>query len=207
MRPSRSPRPDSPPPTTISPSTASSGRATGHAFQKAHAATLAASPLIDIRLGATVVEIEFAENGRATGVVVATADGRRLSTSRRRTRRARRRRARIDAAAAGGATPPAGAVRRRRRSARSLLHGPRHRRDRRRRLRRRTRRRGVRLPARRARLVRPPPLCAEPGADGALRPAQRRLLAGRPADRRPASSAAARSPPSRWRCRRPSSAA
>jgi len=47
-------------------------------FQKAHAATLAASPLIDIRLGATVVEIEFAENGRATGVVVATGDGRRL---------------------------------------------------------------------------------------------------------------------------------
>ena len=47
-------------------------------FQKAHAATLAASPLIDIRLGATVVEIEFAENGRATGVVAATADGRRL---------------------------------------------------------------------------------------------------------------------------------
>jgi choline dehydrogenase-like flavoprotein len=47
-------------------------------FQKAHAATLAASPLIDIRLGATVIEIEFAENGRATGVVAATADGRRL---------------------------------------------------------------------------------------------------------------------------------
>jgi len=46
-------------------------------FQKAHAATLAASPLIDIRLDATVVEIELAENGRATGVVVATADGRR----------------------------------------------------------------------------------------------------------------------------------
>ena len=47
-------------------------------FQKAHAATLAASPLIDIRLGATVIEIEFAENGRAAGVVAATADGRRL---------------------------------------------------------------------------------------------------------------------------------
>jgi len=47
-------------------------------FQKAHAKTLAASPLIDIRLGATVVEIEFAENGRATGIVAATADGRRL---------------------------------------------------------------------------------------------------------------------------------
>jgi len=47
-------------------------------FQKAHAATLTASPLIDIRLGATVIEIEFAENGRATGVVAATADGRRL---------------------------------------------------------------------------------------------------------------------------------
>jgi len=47
-------------------------------FQKAHAATLAASPLIDIRLGATVVEVELAENGRATGVVAATADGRRL---------------------------------------------------------------------------------------------------------------------------------
>jgi choline dehydrogenase-like flavoprotein len=47
-------------------------------FQRAHAATLAASPLIDIRLGATVVEIELAENGRATGVVAATADGRRL---------------------------------------------------------------------------------------------------------------------------------
>ena len=47
-------------------------------FQKAHAATLSASPLIDIRLGATVVEIELAENGRATGVIAATADGRRL---------------------------------------------------------------------------------------------------------------------------------
>ena len=47
-------------------------------FQKAHAASLAASPLIDIRLGATVVEIEFAENGRATAVVAAAADGRRL---------------------------------------------------------------------------------------------------------------------------------
>ena len=47
-------------------------------FQKAHAATLAASPLIDIRLGVTVVEIELAENGRTTGVVAATADGRRL---------------------------------------------------------------------------------------------------------------------------------
>jgi len=47
-------------------------------FQKAHAATLAASPLIDIRLGATAVEIEFAENGRAIGVVAATTDGRRL---------------------------------------------------------------------------------------------------------------------------------
>jgi choline dehydrogenase-like flavoprotein len=47
-------------------------------FQKAHATTLAASPLIDVRLGATVVEVEFAENGRVTGIVAATADGRRL---------------------------------------------------------------------------------------------------------------------------------
>ena len=50
-------------------------------FQKAHAATLAASKLIDIRLGATVVAITFAENGRATGVVVATEEGRRLRIS------------------------------------------------------------------------------------------------------------------------------
>jgi len=50
-------------------------------LQKAHAATLAASPLIDIRLGATVVELELAENGRATGVITATADGRRLRLS------------------------------------------------------------------------------------------------------------------------------
>jgi len=47
-------------------------------FHKAHAATLAASPLIDIRLGATVVAIDFAESGRATGVVVATEGGARI---------------------------------------------------------------------------------------------------------------------------------
>jgi len=46
-------------------------------LQKAHEATLAASRLIDIRLGATAVGIEFAESGRTTGVVVAAADGRR----------------------------------------------------------------------------------------------------------------------------------
>jgi len=50
-------------------------------FQRAHAATLAASPLIDIRLGATVVGIELADNGRAIGVVAATADGRRRRIS------------------------------------------------------------------------------------------------------------------------------
>ncbi|MBV8472364.1 MAG: GMC family oxidoreductase, partial [Hyphomicrobiales bacterium] len=46
-------------------------------FQKAYAATLAASHLIDIRLGATVVGLEIAEDGRIDGVVVAGADGAR----------------------------------------------------------------------------------------------------------------------------------
>jgi choline dehydrogenase-like flavoprotein len=46
-------------------------------FQKAHAAMLAASPLIEIRLGATVVELEFAENGCVRGVFAALADGQR----------------------------------------------------------------------------------------------------------------------------------
>ena len=47
-------------------------------LQAAHAAALAGSPRIDLRLGATVVKIEISEDGRATGVVAATADGRRV---------------------------------------------------------------------------------------------------------------------------------
>jgi choline dehydrogenase-like flavoprotein len=46
-------------------------------FQKAHAAALAASRLVDVRLGLTVVDLELAEDGRVTGVVVAAADGER----------------------------------------------------------------------------------------------------------------------------------
>ena len=46
-------------------------------FQKAHAATLHASKLIDIRLGATVVELDIAENGHVNGVVAVAADGQR----------------------------------------------------------------------------------------------------------------------------------
>ncbi len=46
-------------------------------FQKAHAETLAASALIDIRLGVTVVDLEIAENGRIDGVVIADAGGAR----------------------------------------------------------------------------------------------------------------------------------
>ena len=45
-------------------------------FQKAHATVLASSPLIDVRLGLTIVDLELAEDGRVAGVVVAAADGR-----------------------------------------------------------------------------------------------------------------------------------
>jgi GMC oxidoreductase len=46
-------------------------------FQRAHAAALAASKLIDIRLGATVVGFTLGENSRVSCVTVAGADGRR----------------------------------------------------------------------------------------------------------------------------------
>jgi choline dehydrogenase-like flavoprotein len=46
-------------------------------FQKAHAAALAASPLIDIRLGATVVDLEFEESGVIAAALVAGPDGAR----------------------------------------------------------------------------------------------------------------------------------
>ncbi len=155
-------------------------------FQKAHAATLAASPLIDIRLGATVVEIEFAENGRATGVVAATADGRRLRLAAERI-----------ALAAGGleSTRLLLAAQRRRPALFGGADGPLGRYymghvigeiadvvfD------------DARVDAAfdflrdgRGSFVRRR-FAPSPVADGALRPAQRRLLAGGPADRRPAS--------------------
>lgn len=44
-------------------------------FQKAHAAALAQSPLIDVRLGATVVDVALADNGAVEGLVVAGPDG------------------------------------------------------------------------------------------------------------------------------------
>jgi len=47
-------------------------------FQKAHAAELAASRLIDVRLGATAIGLDLAEDGRAVGVVVALENGRRV---------------------------------------------------------------------------------------------------------------------------------
>ena len=155
-------------------------------FQKAHAATLAASPLIDIRLGATVIEIEFAENGRATGVVAATADGRRLRLAAERI-----------ALAAGGleSTRLLLAAQRRRPALFGGADGPLGRYymghvigeiadvvfD------------DARVDAAfdflrdgRGSFVRRR-FAPSPVADGALRPAQRRLLAGGPANRRPAS--------------------
>jgi choline dehydrogenase-like flavoprotein len=50
-------------------------------FHKAHAAALAASRLVDVRLGLTVVDLELAEDGRVAGVVVAAADGARTILS------------------------------------------------------------------------------------------------------------------------------
>jgi choline dehydrogenase-like flavoprotein len=44
------------------------------AFQHAHAALLKSSPLIDIRTGATVVDLEIAESGRVRGVRVVARD-------------------------------------------------------------------------------------------------------------------------------------
>jgi glycine/D-amino acid oxidase-like deaminating enzyme len=46
-------------------------------FHKAHAAALAASRLVDVRLGLTVVDLELAEDGRVMGVIVAAEDGAR----------------------------------------------------------------------------------------------------------------------------------
>lgn len=53
-------------------------------FQRGHAAALAASRLVDVRLGLTVVDLEFAEDGRIAGVLVATADGARAILRGRR---------------------------------------------------------------------------------------------------------------------------
>ena len=75
---SRSPPRRFPPSTAISCSTVSRGRAIGRRFARRTRRRSPNSPLIDIRLDATVVDIELAENGRAIAVVAATADGRRL---------------------------------------------------------------------------------------------------------------------------------
>lgn len=53
-------------------------------FQKAHAAALAASPLIEVWLRATAVDLDFAENGRVAAVFVAGADGSRRRVAARR---------------------------------------------------------------------------------------------------------------------------
>jgi choline dehydrogenase-like flavoprotein len=53
-------------------------------FQKAHRATLAASALIDVRLRATVVDLDFEENGRVAAVHVAGPDGVRRRLAARR---------------------------------------------------------------------------------------------------------------------------
>ena len=122
-----------------------------------------ASPLIDIRLGATVVDLEFAENGAFARLRLAAAGGARDDDLRAE---------RVVLAAGGlestrlllaAAAPRARAFRRRRRPARTLLHGPRHRRNRRRRLRRRRHRRGFRFLRRRTRLIRAATLDAEHG--------------------------------------------
>ncbi len=44
-------------------------------MQKAHGRALAASPLVDIRLGATVVDFDIAENGAIEAAIVAGPDG------------------------------------------------------------------------------------------------------------------------------------
>ena len=90
---SNSPRPNSPSPIPISRSTAIERASNRPWFQRAHAATLAGSPLIDIRLGANVVGLELTENGRVVGVVAATANG---DVGSRRTGRSRRRRTGVD---------------------------------------------------------------------------------------------------------------
>ncbi|HMN70626.1 MAG TPA: GMC family oxidoreductase [Rhodoblastus sp.] len=46
-------------------------------MQKAHARALAASPLVDIRLDATVVDFDIAESGAIQAAIVASRDGRR----------------------------------------------------------------------------------------------------------------------------------
>ncbi len=46
-------------------------------FHKAHAAALAASQLVEIRLNATVVDLELAENGRVAAAIVVAQDGSR----------------------------------------------------------------------------------------------------------------------------------
>ena len=53
-------------------------------FQVAHRDTLEASPLIDIRIGSTMVDCELAETGRATHVVMAGATGERRRIAARR---------------------------------------------------------------------------------------------------------------------------
>ena len=47
------------------------------AFQKAHSETLSSSPLIDVRIDATVVDMTTEENGRISHVRVVGSDGRR----------------------------------------------------------------------------------------------------------------------------------
>ena len=53
-------------------------------FQKAHRAALAATPLIDVRLRATVVDLDFAENGRVAAALVVGPDGARRRLPARR---------------------------------------------------------------------------------------------------------------------------
>jgi len=47
------------------------------AFQKAHAEALSSSPLLEVRTGATVVDMKLEENGRISQVHVAGAEGKR----------------------------------------------------------------------------------------------------------------------------------
>jgi choline dehydrogenase-like flavoprotein len=53
-------------------------------FQKAHAEALAASALVDVRLGATVVDFDFDESGRVRAAIVAGPDGARKAIAAER---------------------------------------------------------------------------------------------------------------------------
>ncbi len=51
------------------------------AFQRGHAEALKASPLIDVRLGCTIIDFDLAESGALRGIVVAGRDGARATVT------------------------------------------------------------------------------------------------------------------------------